>query len=65
MHIAQDSVYIAEIAQLLGFRPITHTGALPLDSWRTSVPQTPFLCPPPCPISKYATEYATEWSASE
>src|SRR6218665_1637103 len=24
-------------------------------SWRTSVPQTPFICPPPCPISKHAT----------
>jgi len=28
-------------------------------SKRTSVPQTPFICPPPCRISKYATGEAT------
>src|SRR6218665_3702895 len=34
-------------------------------SWRTSVPQTPFICPPPYPISKYATASDFEFLSSE
>src|SRR6218665_3684786 len=25
------------------------------ESWRTFIPHTPFICPPSCPISNYAT----------
>src|SRR6218665_846473 len=48
----------------LNSRNRSASGTLPLNphknsasgpSWRTSVPQTLFICPPPCPISKYAT----------
>ena len=51
----------------LNFRNRSASGASPHNtlmssasgpSRRTSVPQTPSVCPPPCPISKYATVQA-------
>ena len=33
----------------------TYRSSTSRPSWRTSIPHTSFIFPPPCPISKYAT----------
>src|SRR6218665_3957114 len=55
----QDSNEIAKVVQFLGASPRPPPGFLPLDPVEEmDVPtsQILFICPPPSPISKYATD---------